>query len=52
MRQIQFFFIMNDIYLFLGLSSKKELIFLSYDIDLIIGESPNSKEGAFCKYWK
>jgi hypothetical protein len=39
MRQIQFFSTMNDIYLFLGLSYKKELIFLSYDIDLIIRES-------------
>jgi len=45
MRQIQFFSTTNDIYLFLGFSSKKGLIFLSYDIDLIIGKSPNSKEG-------
>jgi hypothetical protein len=44
-RQIQFFSTTNDIYI----SFKKGLPFLSCYIELIIRESPNSKERIFCK---
>jgi hypothetical protein len=33
-----------------GFLQKKNIIFLLYDINLIIRISSNSKEGTFCKY--
>jgi len=39
--------ITNDIYIFLEFSSKKRIVFLFYDINLIIGEPSNFKEVIF-----
>jgi hypothetical protein len=51
MRYIQFFSTTNDIYLFLEvLFFSEKTIFLSYNINLIISESQNSKKKIFYRY--
>jgi hypothetical protein len=51
MRYIQFFSTTNDIYLFLEvLFFFEKTIFLSYNINLIISESQNSKKKIFYRY--